>query len=1686
MISVIFRTSLINKINTDNIQRIKSILIKNYTLYSDDKNTKLILEACLAMITYKCFYNNDENGKKELHEFIIRFEFSSCLLCSLISSIKYLKYFNDITEPTTENNHINNPLISFYDLNISNLNKVQIIIIKGIFEEIIFLLIEQTKNLNDNSLENTTQQNIINSKKEIYSTIIKNIEILLNYPYSEIFKEIFSSDNEIIGELFYYKFIFSLFLEDKKQIDIIKETIINYHKILLFNHSHPFIFKFLILINQREEIKTTIDKDINNKDINKITIELLCWISEILKSYEFDPKLKNQQDIFILCNVLNLLIILHKIIIDNGNIELFKEDNFFSMFYEYIIFLDNISLLYSNYCLEFGKNCGKIVCEIIFDLFISLINFINNEEIPQKFINFFTKNNGINQEIYSVFYLMDLMREENIDKEKGIKKELEKYISLTSIEYIHKNLFNFINDDKNNIKMISWKKIQKINNVNFSIYFFAKCFLYITQDNFSQDIKNFLFYKFIPFVQQNIYRLFTKRKFFYGTSHCKEFPLYYETKKYIEQFLIQEPDNIFNSLKFFQNINKKISKNQIDISYCYSSLLIKKDKSKSGNNIKFESSNTKLDSSQILKNVFFDEPIFPTNNNDLLSIPSTKTFNKKKNNYKDFNENLIISEKNYSQFKLNIFNDTVVIDNKSLSLDEENSFNSIIDNENVYFCSFEILVKENIIINAKNLFFKKIFSQPFKNLIFDDEIFKYIRSCYLVNYKNYKGLDYQTKQLKYPTKQKNFSNGLEPKIFLKKDFNFYDTQFFKISHSYIELKNHIKFHFYPHKFNTIQEIQMKFKYKFNCELITNQYLYSGSLLLSNCFMIFLTENNKEINYDISNLEDYIFSMRCKDNENLKKLKTVIIFYDEIKEIIKRRTLLMHQSIEIFLKNGKSFFFNLFKISNANKVYKFLAEINNKMMEKGNFKINSELNEKEIKQILNLFKEGKIKTYEYLLYLNKYSSRTFNDLSQYPIFPWLVIGNIDNLLKSGLLDLNQTNNLTKNTIEKNFPEIRNFNYPISMQSEERRIAFKSQSMETSNIFMFSLGNHYSTSAYIYFYLMRINPFGNCLIRLQNYKLENPNRMFTAFDELYFSLNDGSNNRESIPEFFCDINFYCNLNCCFYGLKIFSNPLLIIDDIYEEKENYNEKNIEKNGIFDIFNNDNNINLISKFVDYLYKMKKVLNSDYIAKKINKWVDIIFGKKQLPEKLNDMAESCNIYFKFSYEQKCKLNKKLEKYINQYKNKKITLENLKKKIQMKIDQIIGYGCTSCQILTETNTYEKHNEPYESLFKTIKMDNDIFLFVTKISKKFFLLLKDDKKSNNTNHKIIIYKNNSPKLVEKYNFDCGLFNLMEEQANNIKIFLYNQKYAISHLLLSLTIKKQVSESKSMLFVLTCRFLGNYFKVQNSDIKINVICEDFVTCIVAKNSKENDTIFYTGLLNGKLIEWELIIDLDSSIEKKNQVEIKYLFSVEEKKHVYSHQSAITAIELYHKQNVIISAGVDKFVYIRKIYDFELLSVINLTYCFGNSIISKNINIFPSLIKVSDLNCLYVLLYDFDTKEHIIRGYTINGLFFAQNNSKKFIINQNDNEFLYVNNISFTKNSNILIGFYNSNKISLLSASELKPIWSEDLKYNGENDNKNKGTEWVEYSDSTREFVVLYRNEFQIFTLKNVKDQIFLDSN
>jgi hypothetical protein len=171
---------------------------------------------------------------------------------------------------------------------------------------------------------------------------------------------------------------------------------------------------------------------------------------------------------------------------------------------------------------------------------------------------------------------------------------------------------------------------------------------------------------------------------------------------------------------------------------------------------------------------------------------------------------------------------------------ESKSIHSIKDIENKdFYSSFEIFTKNNIIFNPRKLFFKVIFPLAFKDMIFNDKTFKDIKLTFLLKFRNHNNLTKETKQMAYPVKQKNYSNFLEPKIFLKRDFNFYDPKFFELSHSYIskevleQKKENIIF--YPHKYRYVREKDEKSLF---CELVTTQYLYFGKMTFLKDYIVF--------------------------------------------------------------------------------------------------------------------------------------------------------------------------------------------------------------------------------------------------------------------------------------------------------------------------------------------------------------------------------------------------------------------------------------------------------------------------------------------------------------------------------------------------------------------------------------------------------------------------------------------------------------------------------------------------------------------------------------------------------------------------------------------------------------------------------------------------------------------------------
>ena len=80
----------------------------------------------------------------------------------------------------------------------------------------------------------------------MYDTLIKTIDLIFKLSDTQIFQEVFSSEADICAELFYLDWKCN---DTNESSETSIEKIKNYHKILLKNHTNPFIFKFYLFIS---------------------------------------------------------------------------------------------------------------------------------------------------------------------------------------------------------------------------------------------------------------------------------------------------------------------------------------------------------------------------------------------------------------------------------------------------------------------------------------------------------------------------------------------------------------------------------------------------------------------------------------------------------------------------------------------------------------------------------------------------------------------------------------------------------------------------------------------------------------------------------------------------------------------------------------------------------------------------------------------------------------------------------------------------------------------------------------------------------------------------------------------------------------------------------------------------------------------------------------------------------------------------------------------------------------------------------------------------------------------------------------------------------------------------------------------------------------------------------------------
>ncbi|KAL7565117.1 hypothetical protein ACA910_005124 [Epithemia clementina (nom. ined.)] len=237
-------------------------------------------------------------------------------------------------------------------------------------------------------------------------------------------------------------------------------------------------------------------------------------------------------------------------------------------------------------------------------------------------------------------------------------------------------------------------------------------------------------------------------------------------------------------------------------------------------------------------------------------------------------------------------------------------------------------------------------------------------------------------------------------------------------------------------------------------------------------------------------------------------------------------------------------------------------------------------------------EGRISNFDYLLHLNILSGRSFNDICQYPVFPWVLA----DYSSCEIPDLSD---------KRNF---RDLSKPVGALNPDRLEEFleRFETFADPSIPPFMYGSHYSTSAgVVLHFLVRLHPFAGLHRQLQSGHFDVADRLFSSVPRTWGMCTGQSaaEVKELTPEWYCNPAFLRNLNNFKLGTSQ-EGDLLGDVELPPWAENSPEKFIEV-------------------------MRAALESDVCSEMLPDWIDLIFGRKQQgPEAI----KANNVFFYLTY----------------------------------------------------------------------------------------------------------------------------------------------------------------------------------------------------------------------------------------------------------------------------------------------------------------------------------------------------------------------------------------------------------------------------------------------------------------------
>ena len=323
----------------------------------------------------------------------------------------------------------------------------------------------------------------------------------------------------------------------------------------------------------------------------------------------------------------------------------------------------------------------------------------------------------------------------------------------------------------------------------------------------------------------------------------------------------------------------------------------------------------------------------------------------------------------------------------------------------------------------------------------------------------------------------------------------------------------------------------------------------------------------------------LFKNRIEINFSDSRVKVILL--SEIGDLLFRTYLYHPTALEIFLLTGKSFFIN-FPHHKSISIIKCISSIGlpaAKTVQVSNF--NMFFNQNGLKV---LWQQNKISNFEYLMHLNKMSGRSFNDLNQYPIFPWLVIDfAIKSISPESFISKSNSNmNLYLCANSSSFDSInsilRDLRKPIGALNDQRL----KKLMEKNKDSLYCSGP--SNMLNVCNILIRVEPYTSLFLLMKDYVKKNESKNITLFESIKKcyenSLLEEDNFSELPPEFYFDFQFLKNSNK------------------YEFNGSFGDVSLP--------------NWAENSFELIYTLRKVLECDAVSLSLNHWIDLIWGYKQ------------------------------------------------------------------------------------------------------------------------------------------------------------------------------------------------------------------------------------------------------------------------------------------------------------------------------------------------------------------------------------------------------------------------------------------------------------------------------------------